>query len=649
MKIGTFLFLGVLSLFSATTASAELLSAADRQAYRAAFGAAQASEWPAARQLAAGASEPLPAKILRWLELLRSDRAQFADIVAFADANPDWPRLDALRDHAEQVMDNVSDAEVRAYFESRRPVSPRGKLRWAGILAGSGQQEAADTLIREMWRTPDLDPDTEQRILDRYADALRPQDHAQRLDRLLWAGQASAARREMARASADWRAVAEARLAFADLRDDAETALAAVPETLRNDAGLSLDHARWLRRKDRLEDAAEILRRRPVDLVRPAAWWREREIVVRGLLDERKDQLAYALAAWRGLGETGTALTEAEFLSGWIALRRLAEPKAAYDHFSALYENATIPASRSRGAFWMARAAEAMGSPEVARRWLAVAAAQGTTYYGQIAAASLHSAVQVQFPPEPQPSEPDVEAFDRLELVRAARMLAEIGQDDLAKLFLVKVAAGAKTAIEQKLVATLAEGIGALDVGVAAAKRAGRDDVPLLAEGYPLLRFQQKAGVEPSLVLAIARQESGFDTEAVSRAGARGLMQLTPQTAREIGRSLGMPFSAARLLSDPAYNLTLGQAFVDRLLNRFAGSYVLAAAAYNAGPARVKQWLDTLGDPRAAAVDPVDWVESIPYPETRNYVQRVLENLQVYRLRLGTAERPFTLAADLRR
>jgi soluble lytic murein transglycosylase len=638
-----------LLLFGASSASAEPLSNSDRQAYRSAFGAARASNWSAAKQLAAGASERLPSKILLWFELGRSDTARFLDIVDFAERNPDWPQLDALREHAEQVVDDVPDAIVRGYFELHGPLTPKGRLRFAAVLANAGQREAAITRIRELWLQPDIGPDIEKTILDGYTEILRPQDHAQRLDRLLWAAQPSAARRQMPRAPEVSRLVAEARLAFEDQRDDAEAMFARVPETLRYDPGLILDRARWLRRNDRLEDAVATLRQRPADLVRPAAWISEREIVVRRLLDEGKHQLAYALATWRGLGESGTALAEASFLSGWIALRWLGDAATAYQHFSALYENATLSATRARGAFWMARAADAMGKPDVARSWFAVAAALGATFYGQLASASLHTAVQLEFPPEPQPSQQNIDALNASELVRGARMLAEIGQDDLAKLFVLKVAASAKTPGEQKLVARLASALGALDVAIAAAKRAGQDGVPLLSEGFPILTFKPHPSVEAPLVLAIARQESAFDKAAVSRAGALGVMQLKPETAHEITKALGMQFSKERLVIDATYNLTLGQAFLDRLLERFGGSYLLAAAAYNAGPARVKQWLDAFGDPRGHTVDPVDWIESIPYPETRNYVQRVLENLQIYRLRLGTAKSTLTLALDLQR
>lgn len=630
-------------------ASAALLSPSDRQAYAAAFAAARAANWPAAQELAAGAHDRLPAKVLQWLELMHSDQARFADITAFVDANSGWPRLGALRQHAEQVMDDLPDAEVLAYFRTHPPLTPKGELRDAAALAATGQRQALAALIRRMWVTPDLGPDDEAAVLAHYADLLRPEDDALRLDRLLWAGQPSAARREMPRAPEASQLLAEARLALAAFSDDAEALVARVPEQLRDDPGLVLGRVRWYRRKDQLEAAAALLQHPPPELVRPAEWWRERDILVRNLLDEHKDRLAYALASWRGLGETGGAAFEAEFLSGWIALRRLSDAKLALAHFSRLYQSATLPASQARAAFWLARAADALGMHDTARHWLTVAAAHGITYYGQLAATRLDAAIDLQFPPEPRPSPEDLAAFDGRELVRAALMLAEIGQADLARPFVIDVAAAAQTPADEKLVATLSEQTGALDVGIAAAKRAGSDGIPLLAEGYPVVSFARQSGIEPPLVLAIARQESGFDSTAVSRADARGIMQLLPDTARDVSRSLGVPFSAGRLTSDPAYNLALGQALLNRLLGRFGGSYLLATAAYNAGAARVSQWVDAYGDPRNGAVDPVDWIESIPYAETRNYVERVLENLQIYRLRLGTGERPFRLAQDLRR
>jgi len=635
-------------LFGATHAGyAQLLSPEDRQIYRAAFAAQHSRNWETARQIAGAAKERLPAKVLRWRELSQSEAARLSDIATFLEENRSWPLLRALRQHAEEVMTDAGDADIRRYFDKYPPFTPKGKLRLADLLAAADRREELAILVREIWLKPDLGPDDEDLVLQRYAGVLRTEDHIGRLDRLIWEGQLSAARRQMQRVPNDWRALAEARLALADGQDDAEAVLARVPSTLRNDPGLVFEHARWCRRKVRLEDAARILQGPPAELVRPAAWWAERDILVRKLMDEHKDRLAYTLASWRGVQEGGAELAEAEFISGWLALRRLNEPASAYEHFIQLYGHTQRPLSRSRGAYWAGRAAEALGQTDKARGWFLAAAEHGTTYYGQLAAARLGRAAAPDFPAELHPSRDESEAFERQELVRAARMLMEIDQQDLAKAFLLQLNSMAKTPMEYQLVAVLADVLGAPDVGIAAAKHAGRDGLPSLARGFPLIPLNTKGAAERPFILAITRQESGFDKSAVSRSDARGLMQIKPSTARDMAKVVGVPFSAERLLTDATYNLTLGEAYLDKLLDSFGGSYVLAAAAYNAGPKRVKDWLDSYGDPRS--VEAVDWIEAIPFQETRNYIQRVLENLQVYRLRVGDRARAFTLSDDLKR
>jgi soluble lytic murein transglycosylase len=635
-------------LFCATHGSyAQLLSPEDRQIYRAAFAAQHSRNWEMARQIASAAKDRLPSKVLRWRELSQSETARLSDIENFLGANRSWPLLRNLRQHAEEVLADAADSDIRRYFDKYPPITPKGKLRLADLLVGSDRRDDVATLVREIWLKPDLGPDEEDLVLQRYANLLRIEDHVSRLDRLLWEGQLSAARRQMQRVPGEWRALAEARLALADGQDDAEAALARVPPTLRNDPGLVLEHARWCRRKGRLDDAAPILQGAPPELVRPGAWWAERDILVRKLMDEHKDRLAYALASWRSLQETGAELAEAEFISGWLALRRLNDATSAYVHFTQLYAQTQRPLSRSRGAYWAGRAAEALGQPEKAHGWFIAAAEYGATYYGQLAATRLERVAVPDFPSELHPSHDESDAFEHQELVRAARMLTEIDQPDLAKAFLLQLNATAKAPIEYQLVAVLAEALGAPDVGITAAKHAGRDGLPSLTQGFPLIPLNTKGGAERPFILAITRQESGFDKSAVSRSDARGLMQIKPSTARDMAKVVGLPFAAERLLTDANYNLTLGQAYLDKLLDSFGGSYVLAAAAYNAGPRRVKEWLDAYGDPRSAGA--IDWIEAIPFQETRNYVQRVLENLQVYRLRVGDRARAFTLADDLKR
>ena len=518
------------------------------------------------------------------------------------------------------------------------------------MLTAAGQNDAATNAIRALWLAPDLDPDTERAVLERYGAHLRPEDHAARLDRVIAAGLSSAASRLLPLVAGDQRLLGEARLALASLQPNAPALALRVPPRLRSDAGLLIDEARWNRRMDRPDAAAQILLDAPKTLHRSAAWWAESQILARRLIELGNDRLAYDVLTRHAPAEDGAAAhAEADFLAGWIALRRLNEPKSAYRHFTRLYQVAKLPSSRSRDAYWAARAAESAGEGDNARRWLASAADYETTYYGQLAAARLNRAVLPKFPPEPFLSPDDIGRFDDNELFRVARMLSEIGQDDLAKPFLQRLNAAATTPGAARQVATLAEMTHHLDIAISAAKRAGFNGVPLLEAGFPMIPIQRDGTAEKPLVLAIVRQESAFDVAAVSSSDARGLMQLKPATAKQVAKTLSLPFSADRLLVDANFNLTLGTAYLDKMLDKFAGSYVLSIAAYNAGPNRVAQWISEHGDPRDGSIDVVDWIELIPFGETRNYVQRVLENLQVYRLRTGDREQAFKLARDLKR
>jgi soluble lytic murein transglycosylase len=635
-------------LLGANRAVAELLSADDRQAYQAAFAAARAHDWSAMERDAAAAQERVPSKILLWLELTQGDTARFADIADFIDQNPEWPAQDVLRQRAEAAMKDVPDAVLLTYFRKHRPVTTVGKLRLADIFTAAGQVESARSLVRDLWLTGNLNANEEDTILGRHAGDLSPQDHIARLDRLLWDGQDAAARRALPRVPEDWRLLGEARLNLAGLQSGADALATRVPAALQDNPGLRFELVRWNRRQRRLDEAAALIQNPPKELVRPAAWWAERQLLVRQLLDDRKDKLAYALVAQRRFGENDVESADLEFLSGWIALRRLNDPEAAYDHFARLYATVKLPVSLARGAYWAGRAAEARGMTDEAGKWFAAAATHATTYYGQLATSRLGKTPAPAFPAEPQPTVEERSSFERQEFVRLIHMLAEIGASDVARPFFLHLDANAKVPAAHQLVATLAEASGYLDVALSAARLAN-PGVPSLALGFPVIPVQSNGFAEPPLVLAITRQESGFDSMAVSRSDARGLMQLKPSTAKDVARALATPFSADRLLTDANYNLTLGTAYLDKLLDTFGRSLVLSIAAYNAGPVRVKQWLTTYGDPRNASVDDVvDWVEGIPFSETRNYVQRVLENLQVYRLRLGDNERAFTLARDLK-
>ena len=628
------------------------LNAADAALYRQAFARVSAGEWPQAVALAGRAKEKLPGKVILWTWLSASNSgASLAEISAFIDANPTWPRMQTLRIRAEEAIEETTPVDaVLAWFRRNPPLSAVGKMRHGEALLAAGETEAGARAIRAAYADPDLKVADERRLLERNGRLLRAEDHRARLDGLLWKGQTEDARRVMGRVDGDWNTLARARMALRQSSRDAEAAFARVPPSLARNPGLLYERARWLRLRDRDIEAEKLLLSLNPDEIAaaPDTWWTERRLEARDRLRQGAISEAYELARQHGLSD-GPGFAEAEFLAGWIALRFLDDPKMAYGHFASLHQGARFSVSIARGAYWAGRAAEAAGETEKARRWYTSAAQYGTTFYGQLAAHKLGDQAALRLPKDPAPTAADRTRFEGDEMTRAARMLGQIGEDDRLRPFIMQLNLNATSPAERQLAADLASELDREDLAVATAKESDRAGVPLIARGWPLLRAP-KGPPEPALVLALTRQESAFDHRAVSPVGAQGLMQLMPATAKMVARQLKVPYDPRRLTRDPQYNMMLGAAHLDDLVGNYDGSYVMALAAYNAGPGRVSQWVREYGDPRASDADVIDWIESIPFEETRNYVQRVMENVQVYRQRLAADKVvPLRLAEDLQR
>jgi soluble lytic murein transglycosylase len=397
-----------------------------------------------------------------------------------------------------------------------------------------------------------------------------------------------------------------------------------------------------------IDGAVEILLAQPGDLVRPAAWAAERQIVARKVLAAGNPDLAYRLVQQHGLID-GNAYSDAEFLLGFIALRYKRDPALAFDHFARILVRAATPYAKARAGYWGGRAAEAEAKSALAAKWYAAGAEHTVTFYGQLAAHQLGNDAPPPPVPEPAPAAAQRAAFNEEELVRATRLLFAAGDRSRSKAFLMHLTDEAKTPIRFALLADLAEKNGRIDLGIAIAKRAVAAGTPLMIHGYPITALPPGGSTEPTVIYAIIRQESDFEPNAVSPVGARGLMQLMPGTASGVAAKHQLvPYSVERLTADGVYNILLGRTYFEKLMEDFAGSYPLAIAAYNAGPGRVRQWLRELGDPRSGSVDMVDWIETIPFAETRIYVQRVLENLQVYRGQSGRGSK-YSLVSDLTR
>jgi len=564
----------------------------------------------------------------------------FADVSTFLTANPDWPYARRLRRRAEESMPaGLSDDTVRAWFKRFPPLTTAGRIRFAEAALAAGEEESGPELLRQAWVEGTFDRSQQGAFLAKHRKHLTRQDHVRRLGRLLWDGRVSEARRMSRLVDKGHRALADARIRLRQMKGNVDGAIARVPEDLRHDPGLIYERLRWRRRKERDQAARNWLMAHARDDVRPALWWRERAILARRALNEGHISEAYRIAGLHGLDE-GLGFAEGEWLAGWIALRFLGDEEVAFRHFERMFNGVRYSISRARSAYWAGRSAQAMNEPEKADLWYRAAAQYATTYYGQLAAARLAPEDDLVPPPDPQPNADEVKAFEKHELARVVRQLTELDQQKRLKPFLKRLADSRDSGGWRVLTADLAEQSGRLDVAVGIARSAGRHGRPMLDVGYPTIRLpplkQQTAGnLDDALVLAVIRQESGFKPTAKSSAGARGLLQLLPGTAKQVAKSLRMPYSKRRLTADESYNLTLGQAHLASLLKRYDGSLVLTLSAYNAGPGRVRTWLRVNGDPREDDVDEIDWVEMIPFAETRNYVQRVLENLHVYRWKLN--------------
>ena len=615
----------------------------------AAIAAAQAGDWNKAYAQASESKDPLAVKIIHWLDDTRASAAgRFSEIASFIGQNPDWPLQKTLRRRAEEALTTESDDTAAAWFKRFPAQSAIGKMREAELTLKRGDIEAGTAALRAAWIDGDFLASDEHSLSTRFAGTFRSEDNVKRLDRLLWDSQTDAARRMLPLVPTDYRAAAEARMALASGASNAEKLLEKVPAGLRSDPGLDFEHAHWLRKKEQYDAAAQLLLAHPDNPVRPAVWWSERSMVARKLLAAGNVETAYKVVQQQGPDDPNS-YAEAKFLSGYIALRFQKNPTLAFEDFAQILARADSPFGKARAAFWGGRAAQAAGNADLATKWYTAGADHMATFYGQLAAHELGKDAPPKPVPEPRPDPAELARFNAQELVQAARLFFAVGDRDHARTCLLQLADRAKTPIDFAMLASVAEKAGRIDVAIAVARRSIEVGMPLMVHGYPVTALPTSSIAEHPLVFAIVRQESAFATDAKSGVGARGLMQLMPDTAKLVASRLQMPFSADRLSADGLYNLTLGQSYLERLIEDFGGSYPLAIAAYNAGPGRVKQWLHEFGDPRGPDIGMVDWIEMIPFNETRTYVQRVLENLQIYRGQDRDNGSAFSLASDLAR
>lgn len=603
-------------------------------AWRTTLAFAESDDWKAALSVSGRSNDADLAAVLLWLSLQDADRpTDFATVAGFLTQHPGWPGERTLELLAERLMPASLPATSRLqWFKAHRPRTGTARLAYLDALETVGPKDALTTEVRQAWYEMEFGEKSQREFLTRYGAYLRPLDHQERLDEMLWRGQADEVDRILPLVSEDWRKLAIARMRLRFARPGADQAVDAVPASLRNDPGLLYERIRWRRQQGQVTDARDLLFDAPKNPEFEALWWRERSWHIRDAMDQGNMADAYKLAATH-VQRGGVAFADAEWLAGWIALRFLDRPADALRHFSALYDNVSTPISRSRAGYWAGRAADALGKEADARIWYGRGAEHATTFYGQLAAARLGATEIALTPPEPiAPAK--AKAFRERDLVRATQALIRVDRRKLAERFLRTLAYRAADEDESVMITQMAARRGYIAASVYAARRAARSGTTLIDLGYPLLKPIPELPPEPALIHAIIRQESGFDADVISRAGARGLMQLMPATAKQTARAVGVDYDLGSLIADPSYNVVLGSAYLTDMVNRFGGHYVLAIAAYNAGPSRVDQWIARYGHPGAPDVDVIDWIEKIPFSETRNYVQRVLEGVHVYRGKL---------------
>lgn len=598
--------------------------------------AIERGDWDRAENLVARARDPLASKIFYWLYYTeRGGPISFERIRGFIRQNPDWPGQGRLKFVAEQVMpDDYPDEKVISWFHDYEPLTMDGAARFFLALKRQGHHQALQKALQTWWREALIKPQQQAFILRRYGSALDRESHIRRLDKLLFHRHYTNGRKIARLLGKGYPALAEARIALAEDKHGVDRLVAAVPPHLKNDPGLVYERVRWRRRHGKTYGAIELLHEAPVDaglVLNKSDWWRERHILARRLIENGQYDHAYDLVSAHKQ-EEGFSFAQAEFLGGWLALRFTGKPARAFEHFEALFYSVSTPISRARGAYWAGEASAALGRADIARQWYDIAARYHMTYYGQLASSALGNNGMI---PGMQPPTIDAQSkqrFDSREKVQAAKIFSQAGMRREASAFIGALAEELDRPGDYLMLAALSERLEHFHDALRIAKQGVGKNIYLPDHAYPsILPVMHDIETEWALVHALIRQESAFDYQAVSPAGARGLMQLMPATAREVSRRNGISHRTSWLTGNPKHNVRLGSAYLEQMLARYDGSYPLALAAYNGGPGRVDRWLAQYGDPRTGQIGMIDWIELIPVYETRNYVQRVLENTYVYR------------------
>ena len=597
-------------------------------------------KWFEAERIAKKAKDKSIYNFVQWNHLITTgNTASFFDYKNFIERNKDYPRMGRVKYLSEHKLSTkiMSPKKIIKYFENEKPLSGYGEIILGESYIDVGETTIGISLIKNGWIKADLSKLELRSFRKKYKKYLNSDDHIKRADYLAWENKYWDLKRMLRYLPKDQQLLYTARQLLMSKSYGVDNAINKVPGYLKNDAGLNYDRLKWRRKRGRVDSSLEILKKikNTQDyMVRPDKWWKERSIIARSLIYKKKFTSAYRLTSRHGL-EDGPEFAEAEWMSGWISLSFLNDPVLAVDHFTKFYNNVGYPISLSRGAYWLGRSYEKLGNIDESKRWYTESSKYLTTYYGQLSHLKISPEKPIFLDDLMDVDKNITEDFYKKGLVKIVYLLDELNKDKYAKHVLRYLANENIDQGSEVLAAKLATDIGRFDFAIQVSKIASYQKRFHNKYNYPIIStpkmINKRKIPEAAFILSIIRQESEFDTSANSSAGAKGLMQLMTYTAKTVAKQAKMTYSKSRLTKDPEYNINLGSYYIAGLILEYDGAYPFAIAAYNAGPKRVKYWKKINKNPQKGQIDYVDWIELIKFKETRNYVQRVLENYNVYR------------------
>ena len=596
--------------------------------------------WREAERIAKKAKNKSIYNFINWRHLITTgNNADFFEYKSFIERNEDYPRIGRVKYLAEHKLSTkvLSPQRIIKYFDNEMPLSGYGELILGESFISVGEDEKGINLIKKGWIKADLSRSEMKFLSKKYKNYLTKDDYINRADYLAWENKYWDLKRMLRYLPKDQQLLYTARQLLMSKSYGVDNAINKVPGYLKNDPGLNYDRLKWRRKRGRVDSSLEILlkiKNTKEYMVRPDKWWKERAIIARSLIYKKKYAIAYKLTSKHGL-KAGPEFADAEWMSGWIALSFLKDPLLAKDHFTKFYNNVGYPISLSRGAYWLAKSNEILGNRDEATKWYKESSKFLTTYYGQLSHLKIAPNKPIQLNDLMDVDKKFTEDFYKKDLVKIVYLLDELNKDKYTKHILRFLANENVDMGSEILAAKLATDISRFDFAIQVSKIASYEKRFHNKYNYPIIstpKYINKRKIpESAFILSIIRQESEFDTSANSSAGAKGLMQLMTYTAKTVAKQANMTYSKSKLTKDPEYNINLGSHYIAGLLLEYDGAYPFAVAAYNAGPKRVKYWKKINKNPQKGQVDYVDWIELIKFKETRNYVQRVLENYNVYR------------------